>query len=189
MRWCLVTILISLGAYLLLGGCASTPMSMQQVRTAAPVFVATQNEELVWERAVDVLHEYPFEIKRENKLAGVIETEYKTGSGVLEPWHRETIGAEARLESSLQSIRRRVVINVRRVDAGYFVDVEAYKELEDLEGLAANSAGGATFQETAPLRRDYSLLVGQSTPSGWISKGRDFALEQDLLSRLQLAYR
>ncbi|MCA9038846.1 MAG: hypothetical protein KDA65_00725 [Planctomycetaceae bacterium] len=162
---------------------------MPQMRTAGPVFVGTQNEELVWERAVDVLHEYPFEIKRENKLAGVIETEYKVGSGVLEPWHKETLGWDARLESSLQSIRRRVIVNVRRDNAGYFVDVEAYKEIEDLEGLAANSAGGATFQETSPLKRDYSLVVGQSTPSGWISKGRDFALEQDLLNRLQTAYR
>ncbi|QDU82900.1 hypothetical protein Pla110_46630 [Polystyrenella longa] len=189
MRWCFLTSLMLIGGYLLLGGCATTPIAMQQTRTLGPVFVSTQNEEFVWERAVDVLHDYPFTIKRENKLAGVIETEYKVGSGVLEPWHKETIGMDARLESTLQSIRRRVLINVRRDDAGYFVDVEAYKEIEDLEGLAANSAGGATFLETSPLERDYNLVVGQSTPSGWISKGRDFALEQDLLQRLQLAYR
>ncbi|MAT16450.1 MAG: hypothetical protein CMJ46_14400 [Planctomyces sp.] len=189
MRWCLLTVLTLALGYGLLGGCATTPISTQYPRTMGPVFVSTQNEELVWERAVDVLHEYPFYVARENKLAGVIETEYKVGSGLLEPWHKETIGHDARLESSLQSIRRKVVINVRRDNAGYFVDVEAYKEIEDLEGLAANSAGGATFQENDPLRRDYSLVVGQSAPSGWISKGRDFALEQDILQRLQVAYR
>ena len=34
----------------------------------------------------------PFEIARENKLDGVIETQYKTGAGILEPWHPDTVG-------------------------------------------------------------------------------------------------
>ena len=34
--------------------------------------------------SIDVLHDYRFAIARENKLDGVIETEYKVGSGLLE---------------------------------------------------------------------------------------------------------
>jgi hypothetical protein len=64
------------------------------------------------------------------------------------------------------------------------VSVEAFKELEDLPGRAANSASGATFQESEPLKRDLNLVVGQTAPSGWIFKGRDRALEHALLSDL-----
>lgn len=55
---------------------------------------------------------------------------------------------------------------------------------EDLPGVAANSPGGATFQESAPLKRDLNLVVGQSSKSNWIPKGRDQALEQAFLASL-----
>ena len=151
-----------------------------------PIFVPGNNLEAVWERTVDVLHDYQFEVVRENRLGGVIETDYKVGSGFLEPWHRESVGHFNRAESTLQSIRRRVVVSIHPEpqQAGFLLAVEAYKELEDLPGLAANSAGGATFQENAPLQRDLNLAIGQSTPSGWIPLGRDIPLEQDILARL-----
>ncbi len=155
---------------------------------AQPLFVASGNQDVVWERTVDVLHEYPFFIRREDRLDGVIETAYKTGSSLFEPWHKESVGAYQRLESTLQSIRRRVVVNITAAEGGYYINVEAYKELEDLNGLAANSPGGATFTENTPLKRDLNLVVGQTTPSGWISQGRDFVLEQDILQRLYKAF-
>ncbi|MEX0701170.1 MAG: hypothetical protein WD069_03665 [Planctomycetales bacterium] len=149
-----------------------------------PVFVPGGNHEMVWERTVDVIHTY-FPIARENKLDGVIETEYKVGSSVLEPWHHETIGCENRLESSLQSIRRRAFVTITPVEGGYLIGVEAHQELEDLVGVAANSAGGATFHDFNPLRRDLDLVVGQSTQSGWIPQGRDLVLEQTMLASLR----
>ena len=152
------------------------------------IFVPASNAEAVWERTVDVLHDYQFQIARENMVDGTIETEYKIGSGLLEPWHRESVGFASRLESTLQSIRRRVFVHLTQAQGGFFVRVEVFKELEDLAGLAANSAGGATFQESTPLQRDLNLVVGQSASSGWIAQGRDFQLEQELMRRLQSAY-
>lgn len=149
-----------------------------------PVFVPGGNMDVVWERTVEVLHDYQYPIARENKLDGVIETGYTVGSGCLEPWRRDSVGFENRVESTLQSIRRRAVVSVTPTRGGFLVGVEVLKELEDLPGVAATSAGGATFQEGAPLQRDLNLVVGQSTPSGWISKGRDLAAEQDLLVKL-----
>jgi hypothetical protein len=126
-----------------------------------------------------------FPIAVENKSDGVIETEYKTGSGLLEPWHHDSAGMENRLESTLQSIRRRVLVTVTPAPGGHMLGVEVYRELEDLQGLAANSAGGATFQETTPLRRDLNLVVGQTAPSGWIPQGRDPELEHRVLQDIQ----
>ncbi len=177
-------LLLILFCLLACGGChnlrKATPGPIGQ-----PLFVASNNQNAVWERTVDVLHKYPFFIRREDRLDGVIETDYKTGSGLLEPWHKESVGAYQRLESTLQSIRRRVVVNITPAEGGYFINVEAYKELEDLSG---GTPGGATFQDITPLERDLNLIAGQITPPGWISQGRDFVLEEDILERLHKAF-
>ena len=171
-------------------GCVSPARTRAQNETAEhveltnPFFVPAANQEEVWERTVDVLHDY-FEIARENRLDGVIETQPKVGSGVLEPWQRESVGLASKLESSLQSIRRRGFIRITPVEGGYLVGVEVFKEREDVLGVAENSAGGATFQEAQPLQRDLNLVVGQTAPSGWIPLGRDAILEQRLLTALQ----
>lgn len=180
--------LFCLGPVLCLGGtgCALSPRpAPEPVQT--PLFVPGNSLETVWERTIGVLHDYRFRIARENKLDGIIETEYKVGSGVLEPWHPESVGLGNRLESTLQSIRRRVIVSITPTPEqdGFLVDVKAYKEEEDLIGQAATSQGGATFQEATPLQRDLNLVVGQSTPSGWIPLGRDVALEREMLCRLQ----
>lgn len=170
-------------------GCVGTGRGAQSSNAPItnPIFVASNNQESVWERAVDVLHDYRFEIARENRLDGIIETDYKVGSSVLEPWHRETVGHENRWESTLQSIRRRAVVSIVPAEGGFLVSAECFKELEDLPGVATNSAGGATFQESTPLQRDLDLVVGQSAPSGWLPQGRDTVLEQDMLHRLNSA--
>ena len=161
-----------------LTGCVS--MDAHGPPVANPVFVRANNPEDAWERTVDVVHDYLFEVERENKLGGVIETKYKTGASVLEPWHPDAVGPANRLESTLQSIRRKAFVHFTPAPGGYLVGVEAIKELEDVP-RAASSAGGATFLDNSPLQRDLNPVVGQATPSGWVSRGRDVALEQAML--------
>ena len=157
---------------------------------AGPLYVATTNEELVWERAVDVLHDFNFQIERENRLGKVIKTEPKVGASLFEPWHKDAVGFNSRLEGTLQSVRRTVQISMQLDDqgTGYVVSVAAYKEREDLPGIAANSPGAATFEESQPLSRDLNPVVGQTAPSNWIPAGRDPLLEQAILAKLQQVY-
>jgi hypothetical protein len=160
---------------------------------ANPIFVAVnsgnpESDLFVSERAADVLAKYNFEIDTTNQLEGTIATQYKVGSSVLEPWHRESVGLDNRLESTFQPIRRKVLVHFVRVEGGYLVSVEALKELEDLTAPTPNSPGGSTFPQNYPLRRDLNLVLGQASPSGWIPLGRDAALEQDMLGRLQAVY-
>jgi len=166
-----------------LTGCHSMPFGAP-ASVSNPIQVRANNYDLVWERTIDTLHEYHFEIARENRLSGEIETEYRTGASIVEPWHHDAANAKERLEGTLQSIRRKVLVHITQIESGYLVSVEAFKELEDLPGLAANSPGGATFQESRPLERNLNLVVGQTTPSGWIAKGRDTALEKSVLTDL-----
>lgn len=149
-----------------------------------PIHVQSTSYDLVWEKTVDVLHQYQFAILRENRLSGEIETDYKTGASLLEPWHRDAANLKERTEGTMQSLRRKLLVHITQVDNGYLVSVEAFKELEDLAGLAANSPGDATFPQSAPLERELNQVVGQTTPSGWVAKGRDLALEQSVLASL-----
>lgn len=177
----LATLWLSTLTLTVLTGCsASRPMIVSN-----PVFVPANVQHAAWERTVDTLHAFHFPIVRENRLDGVIETDYRVGSNILEPWHGDSVGAANRLESTLQSIRRKVKVDLTPVDGGFLVAVEAHKELEDLNGVAENTTGAATFREGAPLERNLKVVVGQSSPSGWTSLGRDTDLEQAILSELQ----
>lgn len=166
-------------------GCLSTPQN-GLTAGASSIQVSDSYRDSLWERAVVVLNRNHFQVARESKLEGIIETEYRGGSGLLEPWHPDSAGLSNKIESTLQSIRRKVIINMQSSGSGVMtVNVRVDKELEDLPGLAANSEGGATFSETEPLQRDLSQVVGQTGPSRWISIGRDPMLERKLLSEIQ----
>lgn len=172
-------------------GCAAGPgLFTQQQPVSNPLFVSTSNDELVWERAVEVLHGYHFEIARENRLARTIETHPQVGASIFEPWHGDAVTIADRLEGTTQSIRRTVQLSLQPSEqqTGYLVSVVVLKEKEDLPGVAANSPGAATFQESTPLQRDLDPVVGQTTASGWVPLGRDTALEQAILQRLFANY-
>lgn len=182
-RWLVV-------AGLSLAGCAGRlPFRSPPPPPASnPFHLAGTSLEATWETAVDVLRSYGFRIGEERRLEGYIATEPMVGSGCLEPWFSDSIGSGNRLESTLQSIRRRVFVTVRPHETGGFlVGVEAIKEKEDVAGQVANSPGNAALQEYRPGQVDLNDVVGQTGPSGWYVLGRDLALEQHLLGSLQQA--
>ena len=172
----------------LASGCA---FGRPPVTAGNPIFVPAGNEDAVWERTVDVVHDY-FDIARENRVVGsqpgLIETRFKIGASVVEPWHHDSYGLRNRTEATLQSIRRKALVNVTPAEGGYLISVEVLKEIEDLPGIAYNTAGGATFHQAYPLHRDLDLVTGQSSPSGWVPLGRDDALEGEMLRQLQWAF-
>lgn len=185
----------ALAVVLLFTACGCAAPGVAQVAAPQPltnpIFVSSTNEELVWERAVDVIHDFQFEIGQENRLARIIQTRPKIGASVMEPWQPDSIGLANQLESTLQSVRRTVQISMQPSDQqpGYLVSVAVYKEIEDLPGIAANSPGAATFsEENDPLMRDLDAVVGQSSPSRWIRVGRDPALEEAILRQLMAVY-
>lgn len=169
-------------------GCASGGFQAAPSAPSNPIQISGTNQDVVWERVVDTIHNYKFAIARENKLDGRIETDYKVGSNLLEPWHGDSVGFDNRLESSLQSIRRRVFVSVTPVEGGYLLGVEAFKEIEDVPTQTSSAPGGATFQQDLSLRRDLNLIKQRSDTPGWLPLGRDPALEQDILDSLQVAF-
>lgn len=182
LRWCLLTLAAG-GLLYAPFGCVTLPGSA--LAGSNTVQISADQRDAVWERAVSVLNRNHFQIARESKLEGLIETDYRAGSGLLEPWHPDSIGLQARVESTLQSIRRRVIVLTQSAAPGLMtVSVRVDKEIEDLPGLAATYEGGATFSEAQPLNRDLTQVTGQSGPSRWVPLGRDVLLERKLLQEI-----
>lgn len=168
-------------------GCVGPQISALPESLPNPVFVPVSDYDAVWEVAIDVMHSLQMPIERESKLDGLIETNYKVGAGILEPWHKDAVSMADRFEGSFQSIRRRAVMSITPGQGGYFIGVEVLKELENPDKLIINSPGYATFAEGRPLQRDLNVVIGPATPDGWIPQGRDPGLEQSILARLQTA--
>lgn len=146
-----------------------------------PASITLSNYETVWETTVDVLDSY-FDIAYENRYDGRIETRPLSGATLLEPWRLDSVGLRQRTEATLQTIRRRAYVLILPAPSGGFqVVVEVYKELEDLpRPIGSRFAGGAFFQSIQPIRQE--VVHSAITPSaGWISLGRDKALESRII--------
>lgn len=174
-------------ASMMVCGCLSGPPVNRPVGSSA-VQISADQVDGMWERTISTLNRFHFRVARESKLEGVIETDYRAGSNLFEPWHHDSVGYASRLESTLQSIRRRVVVMFENTAPGIVtINVRVDKEIEDVPGLAANYEGGATFPESQPLQRDLDQVVGQSGPSRWLPKGTDPLLEAEILRHIRYA--
>jgi hypothetical protein len=184
--------LVSLGLLLAASGCVANSCPSGPLAYENPIHLPPASPDCVWEAVIDVLDDY-FEIEREERgrqLAGVstvgrIETFPAIGSTLLEPWKGDSATPYDRLECTLQSMRRRALVQViPSDDGGTLVDVVVYKELEDMAQPENAPTASATFQFDSGLQR-FSVPVGrQGVSLGWIPKGRDPALEQKIIAQL-----
>jgi hypothetical protein len=187
-----------------LGGCAmdsqyseAPPYAAPQAAPAYanPVFIPVADPQCAWEQIVDVIDDY-FRIEHEEPVRmvgnapteGSITTVAEVSPTIFEPWRRDTVDPDQRLENTLQSMRRRAVVHVKPAQGGYMVDVQVFKELEDNKHPDQATAGAATFRYDSTLSGIENPITDQQTTKGWIAQGRDTSLEQyiigDLSSRL-----
>ncbi|NBT13575.1 MAG: hypothetical protein EBS56_08350 [Planctomycetia bacterium] len=161
--------------------------------------------EVVWRTMVDVADDY-FKVQTEQRVVfangvpteGRIDTYPQTGATLLEPWRGDSVGFRERLESTLQSIRRRGTMRLIPDAAGWRIETVVVKELENMPRPMRATAGGASFRNDDSLYRygtplptlgqqvgDQPRPVANPTPNlGWIPLGRDPLLEQRMLSNV-----
>jgi hypothetical protein len=84
-------------------------------------------------------------------------------------------------------MRQTAMIEIRAGDrGGYLVYVVVEKELEDLPRPTRSLIGNAVFQEPQTVDRTVEVISpGTIAGGGWFKVGRDYALEQELLSRIR----
>jgi len=180
-----------------LAGCAGGPQWTGPMGQSVagfydnPTLVLARDHQYVWETVADVVddyfvieHEEPVRLLDNTLTEGRLDTFPKVGSTLLEPWHHDSANAYQRLESTLQSIRRRAVVRVIPAENGYWVDVVVFKELEDVVQPEQANAGAATFRYDDSLTGVVNPVYEQPINDGWIPLGRDTALEQRILAQL-----
>jgi hypothetical protein len=186
--------LFAIGSLLVaLSGCAAMTTTMAG-QLSNPLPVPPAPRDWVWEQVVDVVDDY-FEIENEERgravgdvvIVGRIDTFPNIGSTLLEPWKGDSATNYDRLECTLQSMRRRAVVQIiPSPDGSALVDVQVYKELEDVMQPEQAPTASATFNYTSSLQSFVEPIGGQPVPLGWIGQGRDPALEQLMLAKLAL---
>ena len=186
-RWALAVALLNV---MLASGCAAwrppPPGSCEN-----PLFVPAGDYEFVWNNVVDVVDDY-FEIEREARgrvvgnvmTVGRIDTFPVPGANLLEPWHGDSATPYDRLESTLQSIRRRALVQVIPTGGGYLIDVAVFKELEDVARPDFSPTSSATIRFDTSNQRLPPPVEAQTAPIGWIPQGRDCFLEQRMIGKL-----
>jgi hypothetical protein len=191
---CSMRHLFAIGSLLVaLSGCAAMTTTMAG-QLSNPLPIPPAPRDWVWEQVVDVVDDY-FEIENEERgravgdvvTVGRIDTFPAIGSTLLEPWKGDSANSYERLECTLQSQRRRAVVQViPSPDGSAMVDVQVYKELEDVMQPEQAPTASATFNYTSSLQNFVEPIGGQPVPLGWIGQGRDPALEQLMLAKLAL---
>ncbi len=163
----------------------------QNVLYQNPVLVPVRNPHVVWENVVDVVDDY-FRIEREEPVRvvdqviteGRLDTFPEIASTLLEPWRSDSVGRQAKLEATLQPIRRYAEVRVRPATGGFLVEVAVYKEREELFRPEHASFNPATFRNDGSLTRVVGSTGPSESASQWILLGRDPALEQKILAEI-----
>lgn len=146
-------------------------------------------DDFAWQQVVDVVDDY-FRIVREQPvqnngqiiLDGSLETAYVVGASIFEPWRKDSTAGFERLQSTLQSIRRRAIVTMRPSGDGYVIEIVVQKDLEDTDRTQyATETTAGVRHDGSIVRADDDVQDGPQT-LGWIPLGRDATLEQRILS-------
>jgi len=153
-----------------------------------PVYIPLGHESyaLVIDNVLRTLIDQGFEIQEANRYGGRIEALPRVAPGLglwLKPGSPDF---RERLLMTLQSYRHRVSVVIQPADnGGYFVEIIARKELEDIARPARATAAAAFFRNETTVERQFEVIDPTVGDSGWIYKGRDLGLEQRLIDRLK----
>ena len=139
----------------------------------------------VYETVRDVLDDY-FEIARENRYDGVLETHPRIAPGYEQFWKPGSPNSYERLLATLQTIRHRAVVQIQPAnDGGFFVKVTVFRELEDLPRPTLTTAGAAAFRGDQTVERQFEVIDPTFFQANWVPIGQDLDFEQRILQRIK----
>ena len=194
---CLVS--LSMGS-----GCAYAPQS-PWAAPEMPISPGWQNpapisgvqRDVLWEVLVDVVDDY-FEVREEVRVRqagqvvteGYLRTDFLVGATIFEPHLADSVGSYNRWESTLQSIRRHALVRVMPAEGAFLVEVNVFKEVENVPRPEHATAGAASFAGASRLSPQFQTepispeRMAAAMTGGWIPRGRDPPLEQCILAEL-----
>jgi hypothetical protein len=154
-----------------------------------PLELPPAEDDFVWSQVIDSVDDY-FRITREQPvqnsggiiLDGHVETSYRIGASLFEPWRKDSTSGFERLQSTLQSIRRRAIVTVRPRGAAYTIEVVVQKDLEDTDRSQYSTESTAAIRHDGTIVRSEDAYDDSPQTLGWIPLGRDTSLEQAILT-------
>jgi hypothetical protein len=157
-----------------------------------PMIVPMMDRWYLMDQISDELDDY-FRIYREDRIRvidgvmteGFIETHPQIGGTLLEPWKKDSSPGFELNQSTLQTIRRYAKVRVIPFANSYQIELQVFKELEDLERPVGSPFSGPILRQYHSLGANTTQAPAQLTASGWIPQGRDFQLEQTILGNIQ----
>jgi len=155
---------------------------------ANPISLPPSEDNFVWLQVVDVVDDF-FHVKSEQPvqsrgdiiLDGRLETSYRVGASISEPWRKDSTSGFERWQSTFQSIRRRAIVTVRPEGSGYELEVIVHKELEETNSSQFATEGAASPRREVTITRTDDSIDDTPRTIGWIPLGRDTSLEQVIL--------
>jgi hypothetical protein len=167
----------------MVAGCAGVP----EMRVANPMALTDSDPATVEQVARRVLAEMRFDVVYPSARPGLLATGPLTGDSWFEFWRDDTVGSHQVAESSIHTVRRSVSLQVTPKGQGSEVLVRAKKERLSAPGVAPEQVSGSFSlynPRDSDLQRQDELA---ETKYKWIDMGRDEALEQRILGRIQAA--
>ena len=158
-----------------------------------PVHIALPPDDYgrVYEKILQVLGDYGFEISEPHRYSGRVDALPRVAPGLALFFKPGSPELYDRLLATLQTYRHRVTVLIEPVEqakgGGYFIEFIARKELEDLPRPVRATAGNAAFRSEATVDRQTEVIDATNFEPNWIFRGRDAALEQELIRRFKKA--
>ncbi|TWU45543.1 hypothetical protein Q31b_07170 [Novipirellula aureliae] len=154
-----------------------------------PLELPPAADDFVWSQVVDSVDDY-FRIAREQPVLnsgglvsdGRLETVYKVGSSLAQPWNKDSTPGFERLQASLQSVRRKAIVTVRPQGTAYVIEVVVQKDLEDTDRTQYATETTLSRRHDGTLIRERDRIDEGPQTLGWIPLGRDASLEQAILA-------
>ena len=175
-------------APVLVEGPALIPAGATVIYDQNPVFIPLGPESYgqVFENVLRVLGDYGFEIQESNRYDGRVECVPRIAPGLLLLLKPGSPDLYDRLLATTQTYRHRVSAAIQPADnGGFFIEIVARKELEDLPRPIRSTVGGAVFRNEATVERQFEVIDPAFFEAGWIYRGRDVPLEQEIIRRLK----
>ncbi|TWU40729.1 hypothetical protein Poly41_15640 [Novipirellula artificiosorum] len=129
-----------------------------------------------------IAREQPVQNSNGMILDGRLETVYQIGSSLAQPWKKDSTPGFERMQSSLQSIRRRAIVTVRPQGAAYSIEVVVQKDLEDTDRTQFATESAVSRRHDGTIIREKDRYDDTPQTLGWIPLGRDASLEQAILA-------
>lgn len=169
------------------------PIGENAISDANPVHIPLPPDDYgrVFEKILEVLGDYGFEVAEPHRYGGRIDAVPRTAPGLVLFFRPGSPDLYDRMLATFQSYRHRVTVMIEPVEqakgGGYFIEFIVRKELEDLPRPIKATAGGAVFRSENTVDRQTEVIDATFFDSSWIYRGRDAALEQELIRRFKKA--